>query len=108
MEKNFSKAVLLLCIVMATSCQKMVDDGVDEGGDGEKQNLITFRISQIEQIPFASTELSRATDITKLCSHIYFAVYDSGNKRLQYSRKTLRTRTLARFPCHSTMVRIGW
>ncbi len=85
MENFFSKAALLLCIVMAASCQKMVEDGVDEGGDGEKQNLITFRISQIEQIPFASTELSsRATDITKLCSHIYFAVYDSSNKRLQY------------------------
>lgn len=85
MEKFFNKAVLLLCIMMAVSCQKMVDDGVDEDGDGKKQNLITFRISQIEQIPFASTELSsRATDITKLCSHIYLAVYDSGNKRLQY------------------------
>lgn len=90
MTKLFNLATLIFCLLMVASCQKIVEEDVNgnEEEQGQK-SLITFKISQIEQIPFSSIEYSsRATDISELCSHIYLAIYDNGGKRLQYKSQT--------------------
>lgn len=84
MEKISNFAACLLLVFFIASCQKVAVDDVDgnEEEQGQK-SLITFRINQIEQTPFSSSEYSsRATSITKLCSHIFLAVYKSDGVRL--------------------------
>lgn len=84
MEKISNFAACLLLVFVIASCQKVAVDDVDgnEEEQGQK-SLITFRINQIEQTPFSSSEYSsRATSITKLCSHIFLAVYKSDGERL--------------------------
>lgn len=84
MKKISNFAAYLLLVFFIASCQKVAVDDVDENGEEQSpKSLITFRINQIEQTPFSSSEYSsRATSITKLCSHIFLAVYKSDGERL--------------------------
>lgn len=81
--KRLTHIALLLLILFATSCQKTAVEEIQQ--EISEKKTVTFNVSQIEQVSFKSTEYNtRATDITSLCSHIYFAVYNTGGDRLQY------------------------
>lgn len=86
MEKVTKIILCLLYMTMIASCQKIaIEDIADGGGNKNEKSTITFKISKIEQVSFSSNEnTSRATDITQLCSHIYFAVYKTDGERLIY------------------------
>ena len=66
------------------SCQKAVFDDEEEGlGDGVK---LQFHITQFEQVPFDVADATRGTDIRKICPHLNFAVYQSGERVKQINQ----------------------
>lgn len=99
MEKVTKSILCLLCIIIIASCQKIaIEDIAEEVGNKNGKSTVTFKISKIEQIPFSTSEnTSRTTDITQLCSHIYFAVYKTDGERLIYDSQNSSDKDFGEF-----------
>lgn len=90
MKKLAQAVMLLLCVIAAASCQQSVSDDITSQEDDKTINNVTINIAQIEQIPFSTpTNTVRASDVTEVCSHIYYAVYTSdGTRKISKSQSS--------------------
>lgn len=82
MRRLAQTALLLLCIIVAASCQQSVSDDITEGNTSAAKSNVNISISQIEQIPFSTpSNIVRATDVKQACSRILFIVYNDDGTR---------------------------
>lgn len=72
----FLFAVLTVCFFSCTKIE--LDELSGDGGHEEGKVSVTFRVMQIEQVPFENT--SRAVAITDLCTRISVAVFQGDEK----------------------------
>lgn len=85
MRRLAHAALLLLCIIMVTSCQKIAIEDFDDEEETTVGDKVTakFCISQLEQVPFQVSQdyMARATDIKEVCNHLFLAVYSTSGER---------------------------
>lgn len=77
---------LLACLslfvgILMSSCTQYNFDDMDEGFEAEEGRVeVIFHITDIEQIPFENTYVSRASQLSALCSRITLAVFQGEEK----------------------------
>ena len=84
--------VAWLCAVMLCgmtfSCQKVAISDVDQPDGQDGKMPVEFRVSDLEQTPFAGPVQSRGTDVGASCSHLSLAVYQGGSKTVQMNQES--------------------
>jgi len=81
MKSRIAKQILyaVLAASSVAACEKMnLSESADSENSGETS--VTLRVRQFEQTPFPVT---RAADITALCTRLSFLVYDSDGTRIR-------------------------
>lgn len=105
MERLARAALLLLCVIVAASCQRTTAG--DEAEEETQTNKVTatFKISNIEQVEFASAKhATRATDLKQACSHVLFIVYNTSGERVMYKAQNSTDKDFGQI---STQLNVG-
>lgn len=82
MIKNYFLGFLaLVCMTLTmASCQSTEH----ETDDNVRRVSLNLHVAQFEQVPFdQAVAASRATDVSQVCSHLCFAIYDMRNKLVE-------------------------
>lgn len=82
MIKNYFLGFLaLVCMTLTmASCQSTEH----ETDDNVRRVSLNLHVTQFEQVPFdQAVAASRATDVSKVCTHLCFAIYDMDNKLIK-------------------------